>query len=219
MTERAAHLVDHVFPDVPVRQWVLSLPYRLRCVLAWDHDVCRAVVAVSMRAVLGFLRHRARQAGVVDPRGGAVVIVQRFGGAINVNVHFHALVVDGCFDEGRRFHRLPDLDALDVAEVLATIVAGVRRLLVRRGLADDHDRASPADAWLEAEPALAGMAAASVEGRVALGPRAGRRIRRRGDPAAEAESAGPGPCHARQHGFDLHAAVVSAPAAGTDSSV
>ena len=29
MAERAAHLLDHVFPDVPVRQWVLSLPYRL----------------------------------------------------------------------------------------------------------------------------------------------------------------------------------------------
>ncbi len=30
MAERAAHLVDHVFPDVPVRQWVLSQPYRGR---------------------------------------------------------------------------------------------------------------------------------------------------------------------------------------------
>ena len=29
MAERAAHLVDHVFPEVPVRQWVLSLPHRL----------------------------------------------------------------------------------------------------------------------------------------------------------------------------------------------
>ena len=34
MAERAAHLVDHVFPPVPVRQWVLSLPHRLRYVLA-----------------------------------------------------------------------------------------------------------------------------------------------------------------------------------------
>jgi hypothetical protein len=34
MAERAAHLVDHVFPDVPVRQWVLSLPFRLRYLLA-----------------------------------------------------------------------------------------------------------------------------------------------------------------------------------------
>jgi hypothetical protein len=27
--ERAGHLVDHVILDVPVRQWVLSLPHRL----------------------------------------------------------------------------------------------------------------------------------------------------------------------------------------------
>jgi hypothetical protein len=33
MTERAAHLVDHVFPDVPVRQWVLSLPPKIRYLL------------------------------------------------------------------------------------------------------------------------------------------------------------------------------------------
>ena len=26
MAETAAHLVDHVFPPLPVRQWVLSLP-------------------------------------------------------------------------------------------------------------------------------------------------------------------------------------------------
>ena len=124
-----------------------------------------------------------------------------------LNVHFHALVLDGCVDEGGGFHPLPDLDAMDVAEVLATIVAGVRRLLARRGLADDDEHGGSAEAWLDTEPALAGMAAASVEGRVALGPREGRRIRRRGDPSEEAEAAGPGPCHARQHGFDLHAAV------------
>ena len=59
MAKRAAHLADHVFPDVPVRQWVLSLPYRLRYQLAWDHELCRSVVAVFVRAVLGFLRARA----------------------------------------------------------------------------------------------------------------------------------------------------------------
>ena len=80
MAERAAHLVDHVFPAVPVRQWVLSLPPRLRYLLAWDHDLCRAVVGVYVRTVLGFLRDLARQAGVGDGRGGAVAIVQRFGG-------------------------------------------------------------------------------------------------------------------------------------------
>jgi hypothetical protein len=75
MSERAAHLVDHVLPDVPIRQWVLSLPYRLRYLLAWDHDLCRTVVAVFMRTVLGGLRTRARRAGVIDGRSGAVAII------------------------------------------------------------------------------------------------------------------------------------------------
>ena len=68
MAERAAHLLDRVFPDVPVRQWVLSLPYRLRYRLAWNHDVCRGVVAVFVRAVLGVLRARARDDSVADAR-------------------------------------------------------------------------------------------------------------------------------------------------------
>jgi hypothetical protein len=79
MAERAAHLVDHVFPVVPVRQWVLTLPHRLRYRLAWDHDLYRAVVGVTVRTVLGYLRHVARLTGVVDGRGGAVAIVQRCG--------------------------------------------------------------------------------------------------------------------------------------------
>jgi ribosomal protein S27E len=29
MADTAAHLIDHVIPQVPVRQWVLSLPFKL----------------------------------------------------------------------------------------------------------------------------------------------------------------------------------------------
>lgn len=71
--------MDYVFPDVPVRQWVLTLPSRVRYALAWDHALCRAVVAVFVRAVLGWYRRHARRTGVSNGRGGAVVIVQRFG--------------------------------------------------------------------------------------------------------------------------------------------
>ena len=34
MAQTAAHLVDHVIPPVPVRQWVISVPKRLRGMLA-----------------------------------------------------------------------------------------------------------------------------------------------------------------------------------------
>ena len=212
MAERAAHLVDHVFPDVPVRQWVLSLPYSLRYRLAWDHDLCRAVVAVFMRAVLGWLRRRAQLHDVVDGRGGAVAVLQRFGGALNLNVHIHALVLDGVFAKDRTgaavFHPMRSLSALDVAEVLATVEPRVARLLDRRSIGDGDDSAGEADAWTDEAPVLAGLAAASVQGRVALGRQRGARIRRLGAPPDEVKPRALGRCHARSNGFDLHAGLV-----------
>lgn len=172
MAERAAHLVDHVVPDVPLRQWVLSLPHRLRYVLAWDHDLCRAVAGVYVRAVLGFLRARARRAGVADGRSGAVVMIQRFGGALNLNVHLHALVIDGVFErDGARlvFHPAGRLTREDVAAVVAVAVRRIGRLLERRGLTATSEERSAPDTWAEDAPVLAGLAAASVDGRLALG--------------------------------------------------
>ena len=190
MAERAAHLVEDVFPEVPVRQWVLSLPHRVRYQLAWDHDLCRAVVGVTLRAVLGWLRRRARLDGVMDGRGGAVAIVQRFGGALNLNVHIHALVMDGIFARDAAgalvFHPAPRLTDLDVAEVLATVEPRIRRLLDRRGLGD-RDEASGEDAWAIEAPVLAGLAAASVQGIVALGRQRGARTRRLGEPPESIE--------------------------------
>ena len=60
MTERAAHLVDEVLPQVPVRQWVLTMPYRLRYQLAWNHGLSRAVSRVYTRARLEVYRRGAR---------------------------------------------------------------------------------------------------------------------------------------------------------------
>ena len=211
MTERAAHLVDHVFPNVPVRQWVLSLPHRVRYLLAWDHNLCRAVVAVYLRAVLGFLRRRARRAGVTDGRGGAVAIIQRFGAALNLNIHVHALVLDGVFaadaSDTLRFHRTPALTRDEMAALVATIERRIMRLLGRRGLASSDDDGGVEDRWTEEAPTLAGIGAAAIEGRAALGPRAGARTRRCGDPPEAVEARQTGPCGARLRGFDLHAGL------------
>jgi hypothetical protein len=167
MAERAAHLVDYVLPDVPVRQWVLSLPHRLRSLLAWDHDLCRAVATVLARAVFRRLRDRACDAGIRDGRAGGVVVIQRFGGALNLNLHFHALILDGVFasvgGDALRFHALDELTALDVEEVLATVEALVSRRLRRRGLAGDADDAT--SGWADEAPVFAELAAASIEGR------------------------------------------------------
>ena len=131
----------------------------------------------------------------------------RFGGALNLNGHIHALVVDGVFvkdGEAVRFHPCVSLDAADVDEVLATVEAYLQRLLAGRGV-DAANDGGTLDEWAEDAPVLAGLAAASVQGRAALGPRAGARVRRRGEILAATDPPGLGLCHARHHGFDLHA--------------
>src|SRR5437899_5650317 len=209
MAELAAHLVDAVLPHVPVRQWVLTLPYRLRYLLAWDHKLCRAVLGVHARAVLGFYRRRARRGGVPDGRGGAVTVIQRFGGGLQLNVHFHSLLLDGVFPEPAdgtlAFHPAEPLSDEDVARLLATIRRRVQRLLARRGLAVED--AVEFDPLAEESPALAGITSASVQGRVALGPRAGARILHLGREPHPPTVTSRGPCQAHLEGFDLHANI------------
>ena len=80
MTERAAYLVDRIFPDdVPVRQWVLSVPHRLRYRRAYDHALCRAVVQAFVRAVRTFHRCQARRAGLGDGEKRMAAGLQRSG--------------------------------------------------------------------------------------------------------------------------------------------
>jgi hypothetical protein len=185
MTECAARLVDEVLPRVPVRQWVLSLPYRLRYLVAWDHALAGAVLGVFVRVLLGFQRHRARGHGIRDGRSGCVTVIQRFGGGLNLNLHFHTLLFDGVFFEGQEgaleFRSLPPPTEDDVGVVLARIAARVLRLLKRRGLDPGDTDLFQADPVVEESPALAGISSASIQGRIAFGPRAGARVWRVGD--------------------------------------
>jgi len=84
MADTAAHLVDRVFPDVPARQWVLSLPFALRYRLAYDSEMVTAVLGVFIRALFGLYRRRARDYGIEQAQCGAVTFVQRFGSAANL---------------------------------------------------------------------------------------------------------------------------------------
>ena len=51
MAQTAAHLVDHVIPDVPVRHWVLSMPIPLRLLLAAQPKLVTPVLQVVHRVI------------------------------------------------------------------------------------------------------------------------------------------------------------------------
>ena len=90
-----------MLPDVPTRQWVCSLPWRLRILLGYDRKLCAEVMSAFTGAVSRSLRRRAKaQLGlpsVDDAHVGAVTFVQRSDSALRLNVHSHSLFLDGVY--------------------------------------------------------------------------------------------------------------------------
>jgi len=97
MADTAAHLVDNVFPHVPVRQWVLSLPREIRYRLAYDKKLISEVLAVFLRVVQAWYKTKAKELGFSDVQGGSVSFIQRFGSSLNVTPHYHCIVLDGVY--------------------------------------------------------------------------------------------------------------------------
>ena len=158
MVEKAAHLADHVIPRLPVRQWVLCVPKRLRYRLERDPVVLNAALHIFLSAIERVLRQHSPGAGA-SSRLGAVVFIHRFGALLNTHLHFHCIVVDGTFDTdaaaengldhasaGVSFHPASALVALAIGAVQAAVRRRVLRALERRGLLAPEDAQAMA-AW------------------------------------------------------------------------
>ena len=146
MAETAAHLADHVFPPLPVRQWVLSVPKRLRYFLQHEPEAVSAVLHILLRVIEARLRHGS---GCARGRLGALSFVQRFGSALNAHVHFHCCVIDGVFAAGAdgqiQFAEAAALRPEDLAAVQQQVRARALRWFARAGhldAADARDMAS-----------------------------------------------------------------------------
>ena len=128
-----------------------------------------------------------------------------FGSSINLNPHLHVLMLDGVYvaaEQGtRRFIPAPRLTDEDVQRIVETTARRLIRLCQRRGLFDD----GAVDPYAVEQPLLAQIAAAAVQGTVATGERAGRRVRRRLSDPEDGVRAG-ALCYASR-GFSLHAAT------------
>ena len=206
MTATAAHLTDAVLPAVAVRQWVLSLPIEIRYRLAYDGPLIGAFLAVFLRTVQAWYRQQARAQGYTTVQCGSVTFVQRFGSALNLNPHFHVLMLDGVYACGLAgaapvFVPAPPLRDADVQRIVETAAHRLVRLLQQRGILAE----AAVDTLAEKEPLLAALSAASIQGQLATGPRAGHRVRRLLSDPIEGLRSGPLCFSAR--GFSLHAAT------------
>ena len=76
--------------------------------LAAEPEALTAVLAVVQRAISTFVIRHSGRTVASGARTGAVTLIQRFGSALNLNIHLHMLFLDGAYTfQGNRptFHR------------------------------------------------------------------------------------------------------------------
>jgi hypothetical protein len=163
MANTAAFLVDRVLPDVPVRQYVLTMPYELRRLVAFKADVLTAIARIFVESVFATYRTRAKRNGIENPQCGSVNFVQRFG-SLNLHVHYHLAALDGVFareaDGQLVFHPAPPPTAADLDAIVARTTRRAVAWLRRHGYVDDspleaRSNEAPAQTALDACAAIA----------------------------------------------------------------
>jgi hypothetical protein len=218
MAQQAAHLVAQVLPWVPTRQWVVSVPMPLRSWMAPSKALTARVHTIIRRTIGQYsVNHAVKQGATratVQP--GSVTFVQRFGGSINANLHFHVVFLEGVFVDRTaqglkpRFLPADPPTDTDIATVLQTISRRVIRQLRKLGyLEADTEDVVPTgyDPASDEDPELARTMAASVQQRIACGERAGQQVRRIGSGFGDAGERPTltGTRCASVNGFSLHA--------------
>ena len=127
--------------------------------------------------------HLIKKAGCTRKLGhsGAVTLVQRFGSALNANIHFHMRFLDGVYVDGApgssmRFRWVKAPSSAELTRLTHTLAQRVGRFLQRRGLlARDAENSALAGKALETEP-LDPLLGHSITYRIAVGPHAGRKV-------------------------------------------
>ena len=193
-----------------MRQWVLNVPFALRYLFATDPAVMGQVLGIVTRAIAS---HLVKAAGYhhTTPQTGAVTLIQRFGSALNLNIHFHVFFFDGVYvTTGERliFRRVPPPTVATLEKLIHLISKRVGRALERQGLLVrdvENSFLSLDSAEVSGFDDLSGH---SITYHIALGPQPGRKAFTLQTAPAVA-SADDNSSVSKAAGFSLHARVAS----------
>ena len=183
MADSAALLVDEVLPHQSMRQWVLSVPFPLRFLFASKPAVMSKVLGIIYRTIATHLAHKAGFT-VTTAKSGAVTLIQRFGAALNLNIHFHMLFLDGVYIDSRhgtnpRFRRVKAPTSDELTQLTHTIARRVGRYLERRGLLErdtGNCYLTPEAMDASDEDPSNHLLGSSITYRIAVGSQQGRKV-------------------------------------------
>jgi ribosomal protein S27E len=179
MAESAALLVDDVLLGYPIRQWVLSLPIPLRLLLARYPSELGKVLGIIHRAISTHIVNRAGFSNK-QAKTGAVTLIQRFGSALNLNIHFHMLFLEGAISEnpwgGTTFTRIKAPSHHDMVVLVHTISHRIANYLEKVGLVQRDMENSYLNLPVDDEDSLLQLQGASVSYRIAMGPQQGQKV-------------------------------------------
>lgn len=209
MSETAAHLVDAVLPLKPVRQWVISFPFPIRLCLAVRPKIMAKALNITHTTISAYYRKKAKLPKS-NSKTGAVTLIQRFGGSLNANVHFHQLFVDGTYELGEQkepigFHFSAPPSVEEIDQVLNKIITRLTRYLERQKIIvkdeDDNFRLP-----IPEEDVLSRLQASSITYRFATGPSKGKKAMVL-KTLTDGDHNSKGGLVAKNSGFSLHAGV------------
>ena len=196
MAESAALLVDEVLPEVPMRQWVLSFPFPLRFLFASRPEIMGQVLGIIYCVIS---THLIKKAGFTTKRAhtGAVTLIQRFGSALNLNIHLmcmdarmprahgcagaaHMLFLDGVYVDNphgaARFRWVKAPTNTELTQLAHTIAHRVGRYLERQGLLERDAENSYLAGDAVDDDSMSQLFGHSITYRIAVGPQAGRKV-------------------------------------------
>lgn len=193
MSEGTINLVDEILPDVPIRQWVLSFPYNLRYIFAYNHRALQKALKVMLRIIDRYYIKKAKQFRMEHPDHpvadiigagklscGSVTLIQRFGGHLNLNPHFHVLYLDGVYNKDGKFYKTLSPSDEEVGGIILKIRQMVFKTLERSGYISGYDINFDRDDLFQNHGGLSEILLASVQDKSYLGINHGQKIKKKG---------------------------------------
>ncbi len=151
-------MTDRLLPRAPYRQYVLTFPHSLRYRLALDSQLLAAIHKTVIDRIYRFIRDQlAGKFKRKDLPPGSVSFIQRSGSLLNLNLHFHLLVLDGAFicREKKRtfFHKIEGPSSEAIGELPLSIIEAVELCIGKRGLLEEDASMGTEDELLSVEAA------------------------------------------------------------------